>query len=407
MRNGGQKWNSENAIPFIRTYSTTKSTDNIVQLFKSQDHGSRGAFSNNCENILSELHQGSKVFLTPSCSDALEMASQLIDLGPGDEVIMPSFNFTSGANAVSNFGAIPVFVDIDESGCIDLSKIQNKVSARTRAISWVNYGGQFPDVEKLKNLASKHKLVLIEDNAHSLGVKDEELILGTTGDFSTVSFHYTKNIQCGEGGALVINNKEYETRAHKIYEKGTNRHDFKNGLVSKYRWVDRGSSYVISEFSAAILEGQLQEYESIKKDRQTSAKLYKEYLSDFNEMNPFRFSTTSERRFLEAAHLFPLMFPSQFMRDFVADALKKENITAVSHYETLHSSPKAIEILKGNHATSSEEMTSYMNQFPVANQFSAGILRLPLWSGMSSEEIQRVVENLVKSVRLFLKSYSR
>ena len=399
--------NSETAIPFIKTYSTGKSLDNIVELFKTENHGSRGKFSDNCETILSEIHLGSKVFLTPSCSDALEMASQLIDLGPGDEVILPSFNFTSGANAISNFGAKPVFVDIDETGCIDLSKIHNKINAKTRAISWVNYGGQFPDVEELKNLARKHKLFLIEDNAHSLGVKHGDLVLGTVGDFSAVSFHYTKNIQCGEGGALVINNKEYESRAHRIYEKGTNRHDFKNGLVSKYRWVDRGSSYVISEFSAAILEGQLKEFESLMKDRQRTMNLYQEYLSEFNEMDPFRFSKKTERRFSEAAHLYPLMFPSQLMRDYVADGLKKANITAVSHYETLHRSPRAIEILQGSHGANSDEISSYLNEFLVADHFSAGILRLPVWSGISHDEIRIIVENLVTYVRKFVKSYPR
>jgi dTDP-4-amino-4,6-dideoxygalactose transaminase len=386
-------------IPFIKTYTSKHSVQNVNNLFAQENQASRGTYSGTCENLLSDLHKGATVFLTPSCSDALEMASQLIDLGDKDEVILPSYNFTSGANAIANFGALPVFTDIDSSLCIDLSQIKKKITKNTKAISWVNYGGQAPDFTQLRELATNNNLVLIEDNAHSLGIMSGETLLGTVGDFSTLSFHYTKNIQCGEGGALIINNPIYIDRAHKIYEKGTNRHEFNSGIVSKYRWVEKGSSYVLSEFSAAILAGQLHERIAINQMRREVIQKYRKFFDQHQEMSAERFSRKMEDQFERAAHMFPLLISKGKNRDRVSSRLKELGIIAVSHYESLHSSPRGLfyEQQRDNSKCNQDKKDS---SFGKSNLISNSILRLPLWPGMTENEVEEVgstVLNVLKN----------
>lgn len=242
--------------------------------------------------------------MTPSCTSALDLISLLIDLKQHDEVIMPSYNFTSAAVAVANYGAVPVFVDIDgDTKCIQVDQIEKQITSKTRAISWVNYGGFTPDLLTLKKISEKYGLFLIEDNAHALGSMYRGIKLGNLSDFSVLSFHATKNFHCGEGGAIQINNEEFWKRAEYMVEKGTNRYDYEIGQVNKYSWVEKGGSFLNSEICSAILMCQLDLFEDIQRRR---LKIYMQYLA---ELKDFVLERGFNGSFLEvdpqhAAHLF-------------------------------------------------------------------------------------------------------
>ena len=232
-------------IPFNVPYVSDASRQYVLEALASSHQQGDGPFSAKASRMVSDLVGGGHVLLTPSCTHALEMASMLADLGPGDEVILPSFTFTSAATAVTKFGATPVFVDIEmDSKGIDVVQAREAITPKTKAISWVNYAGVAPDIEGLQRLAKEFNLILIEDNAHGLGGTYKGKPLGSFGDFATQSFHATKNIQCGEGGALVINNTKYIERAEIIREKGTDRSRFFRGEVDKYTWQEIGSSFL-------------------------------------------------------------------------------------------------------------------------------------------------------------------
>ena len=217
-------------IPFNVPYVPEASKRYVLEALESNHQQGDGPFTAKASKMVSDLVGGGHVLLTPSCTHALEMASMLANIGPGDEVILPSYTFTSAATAITKFGATPVFVDIEmETKGIDVNQVRDAITPRTRAISWVNYAGVPPDIEGLQSLAKEFNLLLIEDNAHGLGGSYKGKPLGSFGDFATQSFHATKNIQCGEGGALVINNPKYIERAEIIREKGTDRSRFVRG----------------------------------------------------------------------------------------------------------------------------------------------------------------------------------
>jgi dTDP-4-amino-4,6-dideoxygalactose transaminase len=257
-------------IPFNKPYVPEVSKRYALEVLESNHQQGDGPFTARASKMVSNLVGGGHVLLTPSCTHALEMASMLGNIGPGDEVILPSYTFTSAATAVAKFGATPVFVDIEkETKGIDVNQVRDALTAKTKAVSWVNYAGVAPDIEGLQSLAKEFDLLLIEDNAHGLGGSYKGRPLGSFGDFATQSFHATKNIQCGEGGALVINAPHFIERAEIIREKGTDRKKYVNQEVQKYQWVDHGSSYLMAEVLAAQLLGQLENFEMIQKRRKS------------------------------------------------------------------------------------------------------------------------------------------
>ena len=256
-------------------YVPEESKKYVLEALESNHQQGDGPFTSKASKIVSNLVGGGHVLLTPSCTHALEMASMLANIGPGDEVILPAYTFTSAATAVTKFGATPVFVDIEtETKGIDVSQVREAITPRTKAISWVNYAGVAPDIEGLQSLAKEFNLLLIEDNAHGLGGSYKGRPLGSFGDFATQSFHATKNIQCGEGGALVLNNSKYIDRAEIIREKGTDRSRFIRGEIQKYQWLDEGSSYLLAESLAAVLLGQLEEFSKIQEARESTIERY-------------------------------------------------------------------------------------------------------------------------------------
>ena len=361
-------------IPFNVPYVPEGSKQYVLEALESNHQQGDGPFTAKASKMVSDLVGGGHVLLTPSCTHALEMASMLANIGPGDEVILPSYTFTSAATAVTKFGATPVFVDIEmQTKGIDVNQVRDAITPRTKAISWVNYAGVAPDIEGLQSLAKEFNLLLIEDNAHGLGSSYTGKPLGSFGDFATQSFHATKNIQCGEGGALVINNKEFIDRAEIIREKGTDRTKFIRGEVQKYQWVDQGSSYLIAEPLAAILVGQLGEFSKIQAMRQSIWDTYYSCLNEEilqNQSSVSKLSLSSQ----DSSHIFYVEFHSRKQRDLVRALMRDFGFELSTHYEPL------------NLSIQGKRFGKSITECELSKQFSQSILRFPLYPQLTTKE---------------------
>ncbi len=361
-------------IPLNKPFVSDKSRQYVLEALDSNHQQGDGSFSGRASKLVSDLVGGGHVLLTPSCTHALEMASMLSNLGPGDEVILPSFTFTSAATAVSKFGATPIFVDIEmETKGIDVNQVREAITPKTKAISWVNYAGVAPDVESLQDLAKEFDLLLIEDNAHGLGGKYKGKPLGSFGDFATQSFHATKNIQCGEGGALVINNKKYIERAEIIREKGTDRSRFIRGEINKYQWVDQGSSYLLAESLAAILLGQLENFEYIQGKRQNA-------FAKYFEIDPMGSLSSNFSKGYQVAHMFFLQFRKSRDRESVKLELNKQGVGVASHYQSLHLSKFG------------KRFSNSISENSNTSQIVSTILRFPVWPDLTETDLFEIVE---------------
>lgn len=370
-------------IPFNIPHVPEISKQYVLEVLDRSHQQGDGPFTGKATKMVSSLVGGGHVLLTPSCTHALEMASMLANIGPGDEVILPSYTFTSAATAVTKFGATPVFVDIDlETKGIDVNQVREAITQRTKAISWVNYAGVAPDVEGLQNVAKEFDLLLIEDNAHGLGGSYKGKPLGSFGDFATQSFHATKNIQCGEGGALVINNPKFIDRAEIIREKGTDRSKFIRGEVQKYQWVDHGSSYLMAEVLAAVLLGQLQSFELIQAKRVEIFETYRSNLHEFAEETELLLHFVREVD-LHTAHMFYFVAKSSSSRDFIINKFHKNGIQATSHYQSLSDSlfGRPFSTLGKKHA--------------FTQKVSERLIRLPLYYTLSKSDQEKIITTLI------------
>jgi dTDP-4-amino-4,6-dideoxygalactose transaminase len=367
-------------IPFNVPYVPEISKQYVLEALESNHQQGDGPFTAKASKIISSLVGGGHVLLTPSCTHALEMASMLANLGPGDEVILPSYTFTSAATAVTKFGATPVFVDIElETKGIDVNLIREAITPMTKAISWVNYAGIAPDIEGLQSIAKEFGLFLIEDNAHGLGGTYKGEPLGSFGDFATQSFHATKNIQCGEGGALVINNSEYIPRAEIIREKGTDRSKFMRGEVQKYQWVDEGSSYLLAEAQSAVLLGQLEEFTSTQELRYARWKKYNSELGnwclDHEWLAPY-----SKELDRTVAHMYELVAPNSDDAEKFIDKMQKGGIDARLHYQSL------------DYSKFGKNFKSFHREEHLSRKLSQCLVRLPLFTGLSNLETETVIK---------------
>ena len=368
-------------IPFNKPYAAPKTLDNLKSVLNSNHFSGEGDFTIKSEQILSRIHNGSKSYLTHSGTSALEMASLVIDLRPGDEVILPSFNFTSAATAVCNFGATPVFCDISKSDLgLDPNRVVDSITEKTVAISVVNYAGYSESLFELRRICDEHGLYLIEDNAHGLGGRMQGATLGTVGDVSTLSFHETKNIQAGECGALIINNPNLLHDSHSIWQKGTNRKDFIDGIVEKYGWVTRGSSFLPSEFTAAVLYSQLQIMDEIQLNRLKIWNSYRTGLENWAILENFSLPVIRSDS-THTAHIFYLIAPSKHNRELFVKHLKSNGVQANSHYQPLHNS------------VAGEKYGYSRGELQVSSDVSERLVRLPLWHQISDDEIQHVIES--------------
>jgi dTDP-4-amino-4,6-dideoxygalactose transaminase len=372
-------------IPFNVPFVPEISKNYAIQALTSAHQQGDGPFCLESTKLLSKMVGNSDVLLTGSCTHALEIASLLINLGPEDEVILPSYNFTSAATAIINYGATPVFVDVSTTNlAISTELIENAITPKTKAISWVNYAGLTPNIEDLLRIKEQHGLVLIEDNAHGLGGTYKNKALGTFGDFSTLSFHATKNIQCGEGGALVINNKDYLQRAEIIREKGTNRKEFQSGIVEKYKWVDKGSSYLMNEVTSAVLLGQLENFEQIQNARLKIWNLYFSFMTQFQ--NKYEIIEVDATNNSNIAHIFYFLANSKIERDKLILEFNKAGIQATSHYESLHNSPAGL-----RYGVSRGEISNSVD-------VSSRIIRLPVWVGINETQLSLQLNELAEKL---------
>lgn len=371
-------------IPFNRPTIAPNQLAYVQEAFESGHLSGDGPFTRRASEVLSDIHGGSKVLLTTSCTSALELSALLLDLQPGDEVIVPSFTFVSSANAFVIMGATIVFAEIErETLSISAQTVAHLITPRTRAIVAVNYGGAPSVTTELVDLASQHGVVIIEDNAHGLFAFHNGKPLGTQAALSTLSFHETKNITCGEGGALVINDPVFAERAEIIREKGTNRSQFFRGMVDKYTWVDKGSSYLMSDINAAMLLAQLEHAETIQQRRREAFGTYISELTDWaNSLGavlPFHLNR-DDRPF----HLFPILMPNLESRTDLIQHAKNEGIGLTFHYVPLHKSPGG------------QRFGRFMDDFSFTEQVSDTLVRLPLFSDMNSTTVEGVIEILKK-----------
>ena len=367
-------------IPFNRPDITAEDREFLVHAIAGGHSSGNGVFTQRVEALTSETMSANRSLLVTSCTHALEMSALLANLQPGDEVIVPSYTFVSTASAFALYGARPVFVDSrSDTLNIDAAKIEAAITPKTRAICIVHYGGIACEMELIQQIADRHNLILVEDNAHGLFAKYKGKYLGTFGALATQSFHETKNIICGEGGALIVNDESMVERAEILREKGTNRSRFLRGQVDKYTWVDIGSSWVMSDLLAAILYGQLLRADDINARRLQIWNRYHTELSSWAQQNGVTTPFVPEGC-EHVGHVYHLRFGSLAQRTRFIAALKEMQISAVFHYQALHMSPV------GQH------FGGYVGQCPVAELASDCLVRLPLFNSMTDDEQSRVIE---------------
>ena len=342
-----------------------------------------GEFTKKCSELMEEKFNAQKILLTTSCTSALEMAAILLDIQPGDEVILPSYTFVSTADAFVMVGAKIVFVDINPKTMnIDENKIEEAITSKTKAIVVVHYAGISPDMDRIMKIAKEHNLKVVEDSAQGVMAKYKDKYLGTIADLGCYSFHETKNYSMGEGGAIVINDPELIERAEIIREKGTNRNKFFRGEIDKYTWVDYGSSYLPSELNCAYLYPQLEKAEMINNDRLTSWNYYKDGLKELEKDGCITLQYVPEYS-EHNAHMFYIKAKNLEERTKLIEYLKSKGIQAVFHYIPLHTSPAGMRFGR------------FFGEDKYTTSESEKLVRLPMYYGLTRKEQDEVI-NAIK-----------
>lgn len=374
------------SLPFNRPYRTGGEAASIAAAIEAGWTGGNGPQTQRCEELLSVQTGARRVLMTHSCTGALEMAALLADVGPGDEVVMPSFTFVSTANAFVLRGATPVFVDIDPDTLnIDPQLAADAVTERTRVVVAVHYGGIGCDMESLGALVQDRGLLLVEDAAQCIGASAGGRALGTIGALGALSFHETKNISCGEGGALLINDERLVERAEILQEKGTDRRRFARGEVDRYTWVDVGSSVLMSDITAALLADQLALVDQITAARSAIWDAYHAAFEPLERAGLVRRPVVPDG-VQHNAHLYRLMLADRATRDAVIAALEAAGISAYFHYVPLHSAPAG---LRNARVHGSMDVTD-----AAAHQ----LVRLPLWVGLTEDDLGRVAAEVRRAL---------
>lgn len=370
-------------IPFNRPHSTGRELDFIATALKGQHLSGDGPFTKRVQQWFNKHYHFDFSLLTTSGTDALEMSAILANIGPGDEVILPSYTFVSTANAFVLRGAKPVFVDSQhDHPNIDPRSIEQAIGPRTKAIVVVHYGGIACNMKVIRALADKYALWLIEDAAQAIDAYHEGKPLGSFGHMSCFSFHETKNIQCGEGGLLVVNDPDLTKRAEIIREKGTNRSSFFRGEVDKYGWIDVGSSFLAPELSAAYLLAQLEGMATIQAKRIQIWERYADRLAPLVRKG-FRLPEVPGNC-TNNAHLFSLICPSLEVRTALIAHLRAEGIQAVFHYQPLHAS------------LYNKKLNPAQCELPNATRFGDRLVRLPLFPDLTENQVGRVIQEVLR-----------
>ena len=366
------------SLPFNRPCPVGTEEEYISQVFKAGHASGDGAFTRRCHALLEEQLAVAKALLTTSCTHALEMAALLLDIQPGDEVILPDFTFVSTVNAFVLRGARPVFADVrPDTLNLDETQLEQLITPRTRAIVVVHYAGVGCEMDAIMAIAERHNIPVVEDNAHGLFGKYKGRYLGTFGCLATQSFHETKNFTCGEGGALLINDPQYIERAEIIREKGTNRSRFFRGQVDKYTWVDIGSSYLPSDILAAFLYAQLEARDQIQTKRRHIWQIYDEGLRNWSEANGVRMPIIPAHC-EQSYHMFYLLLPSLEHRQGLINHLKAQGILSVFHYLPLHLSDMGL------------KFGGQPGDCPVTEDISDRLVRLPFFNDLNGADQERV-----------------
>lgn len=370
----------ETSIPFNRSSLQGRELEYIFQTITVGQIAGDQTFSRKCHRLLEKTLGVHRALVTTSCTHALEIAALLLDIEPGDEVIVPAFTFVSTANAFVLRGARSVFCDIrPDTLNLDETRLEALITPRTKAIVPVHYAGVACEMDAILAIANRHGIAVVEDNAHGLFGKYRGRYLGTFGGLSSQSFHETKNITCGEGGALLINDPQFVERAEIIREKGTNRARFFRGQVDKYSWVDVGSSYVMSDVLAAFLYAQLEVWPGIQEKRQRLWNRYHAELADWAQRNGIR-QPIVPAHCEQAWHMYYLLLPSLTSRQALIAHLKARGILAVFHYLPLHLS------------TYGSRWGGQAGDCPVTESVSDRLLRLPFYNHLSTTDHGAVIE---------------
>lgn len=366
-------------VPFHRPTIAGRELDYMREAIESARLSGDGAFTQRCQHILQHVVGVPKALLTTSCTHALEMAALLLNVGPDDEVIAPSFTFPSTLNAFVLRGARPIFADVrPDTLNIDETKLEALVTERTRAILVVHYAGVACEMDRIMEIAARRGLAVVEDNAHGLFGRYHGRPLGSFGAMSTLSFHETKNVTCGEGGALLLNDPSLFERAEILREKGTNRTQFFRGEIKRYTWVDVGSSYLPSEILAAFLCAQLEERDRIQTQRRAIWQRYLTDLQPWADVNGVTLPTVPAGC-EHPAHLFYLLMPSSARREAFLQHLQAQGVQAVFHYLPLHLSEMGL------------RFGAAPGDCPIAENVSSRLARLPLSTDATTSEQDQVV----------------
>ena len=370
-------------IDFNRPVTVGREMEYMAEAIANAHMSGDGPFTKKCNALLEQSLGVPRALLTTSCTHALEMAAILLDIKEGDEVIVPDFTFVSTINAFVLRGARPVFLDIrPDTLNLDESKLEAAITPRTKAILPVHYAGIGCEMDVIMDIAGRHNIPVVEDNAHGLFGKYKGKYLGTFGVMATQSFHETKNFTSGEGGALLINDRKYAERAEIIREKGTNRARFFRGQIDKYTWVDVGSSYLPSEVLAAFLYGQLEQREHIQSHRKGLWDTYNLALKDWAQKNDVQLPTIPEHT-EQSYHMFYMLLPNLDLRQKFIQDLRDQNIHSVFHYLPLHLSDMG------------QQFGGKPGDCPITEDVSDRLVRLPFHNGLGSSDQEQVIEAIL------------
>lgn len=369
-------------IPFTKPFISGNERSYVSQAIESGRLAADGNFTQRCTSLMSDKFGVSKIVMTPSCTAALEMAISLCNLGPGDEVILPSFTFASTANAVIAAHAKPIFVDI-RPDTLNLNEdlIEPAITENTKAIMPVHYAGVACEMDKIMAIAQRYQLRVIEDAAQAVNASYRGRWLGSIGHLGAFSFHHTKNFVCGEGGALCVNDPDLTARADIVREKGTNRIQFLRGDVDKYTWVDRGSSYVLSEINCAFLYAQLEQLDWVTEQRREIFERYLDHFTPLEEEGFIQLPVIPESC-QSNYHIFYLILRDVAARDGLTQFLKQRGIEAAFHYVPLHSSPMGSTL--GYHS----------DDLPITQNLSSRLLRLPIYPQLTEREQLQIIHHV-------------